>query len=337
MRTDLCKKVIPLLTVCFLVVSILASPAAVLAADTDYTIKSLSLSIRPEYDQPVGWPDANIPAVLIMHQANIVNNTDQPITTFAYPAPVDAPEFFVFAVGRLEAAGKYYPAPNVLSEGKIQIDLREYPIMPGEEYPLVVQYYYNPFTIDGAVKSFQFEYAPEDTIEQVAVSVLIPQAARNAKVTPADYALTGAEVSNVNKDNPIKLDVSYNKPDNVPTNKPLNSSSSGGGSDSKLDGKFYGFLALLAIMAFVFFLVINSSPKGKNQGKQKPSQKRQQASRARTEAEPAKTKSAESSPKAEKAKTAAAVSDEQKALRKQLLSGEIDEETYKRKLKKLSS
>ncbi|OEF95569.1 hypothetical protein [Desulfuribacillus alkaliarsenatis] len=328
-----------------MLLSLLAGPAIVFAQEQDdFTFESIMLSIRPEFDHPPGWFDSEIPAVLVINIADVVNNTNEPITTLSYPAPIDEPNFFVYAVGqmRTDQAGRYFPAPHVLSDGHIHLDLRDYPIMPNEDYRLTVQYYYNPFTIDGARKSFDFEFAPEFNAEEVRVDLQIPPAGRNARVEPAEYALRDVTHTNVNVDNPITIDIAYDKADNRPTNLPQNQ----GGQAREGDNMLIGFVALMIIIGFVFFLVLKSKPsekqdrktrkrnqeqeviekQPKKQAKQQP---KQQA--ANNEEKPRKAV-AKSKPKMQVADASQA----QKDLRKKLIAGEIDEETYKAEIKKLN-
>lgn len=351
--------------VLFIISSVLNVDVGSAAEEEAYTIESLYTSIRPEYDHPVGWQDANIPAVLVVNQLDLVNNTEQPITSFSFPAPIDAPNFFVFATGKLREQGQYWPAPHVLSEGQIHINLQDQPILPDEEYTLVVQYYYNPFTIEGAIKSFNFEFAPENTIPEVRFDVQLPTTGRNGKVEPAKYALSTVTESDVNRDNPIKVDVSYEKADNVPMTGPLNSNVGNSSNSGQTDMKFVIFVVLLIGIAIAAFVMFGSNNSGGGQGKSKKKpyagerskQKAQngeqrgnrtnqanrkqvgQAKQANQSGQTIQTGQSDQTSPAGQTKirsNAEGGDDQQKLLRKQLLSGEIDEATYQQKMKKLN-
>jgi len=307
-----------------MLISVIANPIIALAADEDYTIESLYLSIRPEYDQPADWVDKDVPAVLVVNQLVITNNTDQPITTISYPAPIDEPNFHIFATGKLQSQGQYWPAPHVLSEGQVHIDLRDFPINPDEDYTLVVQYYYNPFTIDGVKKSFTFEYAPEFTVKEVLMNVVIPQAAKNVRIEPVKYALEDVKEINVNKDNPISVNVMYDKADNRPTNQPLNQGSKDEQGDGNTDMLFILFVALLLIIVIIFIFSQKDKSNSKQSNKQKPKKADSQQLNSK-KAKPSNQKLKEQQ------------SEEQKDLRKKLLTGEIDEKTYHEQMKKLNN
>lgn len=327
-----------------LLVSLVMNPAVIFAANEDVVFDNLYLSVRPEYDHPPDWFDTNVPAVLIIHIADLTNPTNEPITTLSYPAPIDEPNFHIFAVGKKPSAGQFFPAPHVLSNGQILIDLREYPIMPNEPYQLTVQYYYNPFQIDGARKSFNFEFAPEFNVKQVRADVHVPPAGRNARVEPTEFALRDVTKTDVNAENPIVLDISYDKADNIPTNRPLAQGQAGGGGAT--DTMFWGFVGLLGIIALVFFLVMNTKPKESTR-KQKRTQvapvkkqpmkqeiiKQEPVGNTKGKEQPVKS-TIESKPKP-KVKVPTA-SDAQKELRRKLVAGEISEERFREEMKKLS-
>ncbi|OEH84485.1 hypothetical protein BHU72_09775 [Desulfuribacillus stibiiarsenatis] len=316
-----------------LLVATMVQPSMVAAEQTDFTVKEVFISIRPEYDQPVDWPNPEIPAVLVINQVDIINNTDEQLTTFSFPAPTNEPNFYVFATGKSGGPGQYFPAPHVLGDRVIHVDLREQPIPPKELYSLVVQYYYSPFALDGIRKSFSFEFAPPFTVEKVVSNVIVPPAGRNAKVEPAELALKEGNYTNVNADNPVNVAIEYDKADNVPTNKPLDKSGQAGGSD--FDSKAVGYVAFIIILAIILFFVLKLGPtdnskKQKNKTKQAKQQepKKEVKVASKTQQD---NKIVNQSPK----KAAPVATEDQKELRRQLIAGEIDEQTYKDKLKKL--
>jgi len=324
------KSQLSLIFIFAMVVSVIGNPMVVLAANDDLTFDSLYLSVRPEFDFPPDWFDTNVPAVLVVQIAELTNNTNEPITTISYPAPIDEPNFHVYAVGKLQSQGQYWPAPHVLSEGKIHIDLKDYPILPDEDYSLTVQYYYNPFTIDNARKSFSFEFAPDFNVKEVLMNVATPPAAKNVRIEPVKYALNDVKEIDVNKDNPISLDVVYDKADNKPANQPLSSKADKG--DGNTDMLFILFVALLLIIVIIFIFSQKGSLSSKNSSKQKAKKDSHQLNAKKSKPSNQKVKG-----QPEQKKFNEDVSEEQKDLRKKLLAGEIDEKAYHEQMKKLNN
>lgn len=331
------KIIVTIVMIGLLLGGLMSGPA--IAAEDDLTYKKVYLSVRPEYDQPMDWFDTEVPAVLVINQVEVVNNSTDPITRVSYPAPIDEANFSIFAVGKLEEQGRYIPAPHILGDGQIHIDFSDYPINPQEDYDFVVQYYYTPLVIAGANKSFDFSFAPDFTVDNLLLDIDMPPAAKNIRIDPIDYGMGQTEMLAVNQDNPINIKIAYDKADNIPTHEPFDQHADHNHGESETSVFFIIFIVALiaAVGLFIFMPKKTTTPKQVTSSKQsttaKQTNKKAQAANPASPASPAKSQEKSARPAGEAKATAK--ESQQKELRKMLIAGEITEKEYKERINKL--
>lgn len=195
-------------------------------------IRSMSVSVRPEYDQP---------GVLVIYDALVVNDSLRPYAgELAFQIPEGAP---VPHVCEITADGQHISRlPAVESGGwgrvvKWQLG-RE--LGPGDVYHAFVEFYYDPVERADGVKRFIYQFVPLFSADRVELSVVEPLRASDFRLSPQQappraVTLDGAtfnvhllQFDNLQPGQPVRLEVSYRKPDDRPSLVPKAGSPSAG-------------------------------------------------------------------------------------------------------------
>ncbi|KNZ70615.1 hypothetical protein Tfer_0799 [Thermincola ferriacetica] len=316
----------PVVTSVLVLVTVLSFiPAAAWAGDEQMEFKNLKVSVWPEYDDP---------RVLVILEGTMVNASDSP---FKGEVKWNIPKGKDLEIGMAceIVNGGHSCQPYEQKDKGDWIELTwktTRSIAPGEEYPVFLEYYYNP--IEGSVdKKFTFSYQPSYKIDSLTVSVQQPLKAENFKIDPAPSSTntdSGGFVnhnyvySNQTPNNKITLNVSYKKADPKPSvEKQVNNNNNGGEqqasgvqfTSSFKDAKIWvpaGFMVLI-LGGFISYAVMQNKDKQRADRIDRLAKKAVKANRTKGAKNPL-------------------LVEEKKKLRQQLLDGAISEETYLRLL-----
>ncbi len=322
------KRVIALLmVVAMLVLALPAVPA--FAAGDGMVLKNAKVSVWPEYDDP---------RVLVIFEGTFVNtgNTDfNGNVSFNVPTGAQIGMACEIVDGGGHSCQPYKTTAK--SEDTQSLSWKTTKaIKPGEEYPVFLEYYYNP--IKGTTdKTIDYNFLPSYKIEKLDLNIQQPLKAEKFTVSPAALStsqdgqgFTNHNYSFTNKTDGDKLNfkLAYTKTDPNPSKpKPLNGNAApqstgdgGSGSGSSLGTNAYlqpGVLipVILFVVVLVAFIVYAVNSQAQN--------RRAEERIERVRSKSTKTDSnsgGNSSPKFVK---------EKKKLRQMLLDGQISEETYR--------
>lgn len=303
-----------------LVMVLSTMPAMASAAEEQMEFKDLKVSVWPEYDDP---------RVLVILEGTMVNTSQEP---FQGEVKWNIPKGENLEIGMAceIVNGGHSCQPYEQKDKGDWIELTwktTRSIAPGEEYPVFLEYYYNP--IKGSVdKEFEFPFQPNYQIDSLSLSVQQPLKAENFKVDPAPSSTntdSGGFInhnyvfSNQTAADKIAVKVSYKKEDPKPSvEKQVNNGGGGGQESSGLqttssfkDAKVWvpaGFMVLI-LGGFIAYSIMQ------NKGKRRVDRLDRLQSKA-------------SHSKKNKGTQNSELAREKKKLRQQLFDGVISEETY---------
>lgn len=336
------KLVIRLMVVFSLVVS-LAGTAVAEEADTSgkaravnvgtnqgtIRINNMDLSVKPEYDTR---------DVLVIYRFDLVNTGSEPYDgDLIFHVPKGATNDV--HICRVEGSNLHASCALYQSKTEGQVTTftwkPDWPIKPGENYHLYIEFYYNP--IQGTKdKTIDFFYHPSYPIDRLRISVLPPLRSSNVKLDPeAASTLRDSEgfthyhyeYSNVTGDTPIEVKISYTKEDNNPSiaRTTGGGTTSGGGSAGGTNN--LASIALVAVIALVFGGMLFMAARRPSQATARRGGTYSKRAASRAPAGKAARTAADSS----RGRRAApqVITDERKAARQMLLDGRISEDTYK--------
>ncbi|SDZ67198.1 hypothetical protein SAMN05421736_12922 [Evansella caseinilytica] len=294
--------------------------------------KELVIQIMPEYVFPPEW-SGDDPVVLVGRHGIFINDTEEQYDgSFTVDAPVDDPNMMLALVGKFDAYGQVTELDYSVDEAARTITWTpDEPLEPEEEYRYVIEYYYSPFAADA--KKFAYSLQVDRDVEAMSVLFFEPYGAEEVQLSLEPERVTDMygvqvhvyEFENLEAGDGFDLAVSYIKDDAITTLEALESQTppdddvhaglSGGdpsanGSQPVISNESAIMISISIIIAglFVFF--------GLRNGKKQPVQKES----------PALYKKAEKIDSIQ----------EKKRLRQQLLNGEIDEKSYRAKIKNLT-
>jgi hypothetical protein len=311
-----------------------------------FPYKEMQVQVMPEFDYPKDWP-ANTPSLLVGQYGTFTNKSGQDYNgKIEIPIPTSGKNFQINLVAEFPDVNK----PEV--ERSYEMDKEKgivtwtpgKPIKNNETYNYVVEYYVNSINVKDQ-KSFTYELTNQADIDQLDVVFYAPMNAKNIQVEPkaqnnskSEYGeeLYYYQYKNVKKGNNVKYNFSYTKANNdssmsvINKMQPPNDTTHSGttntankNNDSSGKRPIIGVggasvIGIAIVIAGIFIFLgltrrpkkstpVNSNKNNKNQPK-KPIAKNENK---------------------------LANAEEKKELRKKLLNGKIDQETYEEEMKKL--
>ncbi|MCF6095155.1 hypothetical protein L1765_14420 [Microaerobacter geothermalis] len=307
----------------FLLIFLAISPVFAEGSQT-LSIKDITVQIMPENDVPQKWP-ADTPSVLIGYYATMVNDTGKdfkgPIT---FSVPTDAPNFVINMVCETEQGMLCQPY-EINEKEKTVSFIPSRVIKPGEEFPVMVEFFTNPIQGD-TTKTFSYTFSQQYKIPVLNVDIVKPLRADNFQVSPKETKTLDVNgemyykyyLNDVEPNQEFTYTVSYVKKDNLPTKKiketvQMNETSSAQPIPQSKNKNFSTGFVIIAISILVFGFLLYLGLKNKQavpvNGKDLKVQK--------------------------SSKSHASLEKEKKKLRKMLLDGKIDESTYQKMMKNL--
>jgi hypothetical protein len=310
-----------------------------------FPYKEMQVQVMPEFDYPKDWP-ANTPSLLVGQYGTFTNKSGQDYNgKIEIPIPASGKNFQINLVAEFPDLNK----PEV--QRPFELDKQKgivtwtpgKPIKNNETYNYVVEYYVNSINVKDQ-KSFSYELTNQADVDQLDVVFYAPMNAKNIQVEPkaqnnskSEYGeeLYYYQYKNVKKGNNVKYNFSYTKanndssmsvinkmqPPNDATHSTTNTSNKNNDSSGKrpiigVGGASVIGIAIVIAGIFIFLGLTrrskkptptNSNKNNKNQP-MKPTVKKENK---------------------------LANAEEKKELRKKLLNGKIDQETYEEEMKKL--
>jgi hypothetical protein len=233
----------------------LSSPAAVHAAEPA-GLRNVTLSVNPEYDDPLQIGGDGASTLLVMLEGEIVGAT-APVT-IRFLVPLDAT---LYSAGSGPRAS--YIPPTPLPDRKPS----EIPGYDEVSYELKTQFfvveYYTPLSTGLQDRNISFDFYTRYSVTNMRAVVQEPRRATGFTVTPPGAPSQDAEGFNVRTfgfpslspstagSPAIHFDIAYNKKDN----RPSLGTSGGGSGGSANPGLVLLVLLGLAIAAVLFFVI----------------------------------------------------------------------------------
>lgn len=313
-----------------------------------FPYKEMQVQVMPEFDYPEKWPE-NKPALLVGYFGTFVNKSGSEYSDeITFPLPVDDPDFELYLAAEFPEENK----PEVQVDYRIDKEQKAIiwkptkPIEKDATYKYVIEYYSNPIEIKDN-KTFGYSFNPPADIEQLDIVFYAPINSKDFTMEPIATKESKSEYGeeihhyqylNAKKGKELSYKASYVKKDHtssmsvISTQKPPQDENhqgvsgstatdqvlnNGGGSTVKsnrplIDTTGAVIIGISMIMMGVFIFL---GFKG-NGANRKP-----------------KTSVSQTSVKG--SKKVDTKSSEKKELRKMLMSGVIDQQTYDEKIKKL--
>ncbi|MDF2946687.1 MAG: hypothetical protein K0S51_1366 [Bacillales bacterium] len=337
------KKLIATVTTMILVLSpfTLVANAETNTVDLQkFPYKSVAIQVMPEYDYPQNYP-TDQPVVLVGYYGTMTNKTGSDYNgEIAIPLPVNEKYFQIYIAAEFPEENKpEVQRPYKIDKEKGLITWKpSNPIKKDADYKFVVEYYSNPIEV-GDSKKFPFVYTAPANVDAIDILFFAPAKSTDFKtdipattVSKTDYneTLLAYQYKNLKAGEKKAFNVSYVKKDNSSTlsnikQNPPEANQSGSNTtttesrpiiDAVGASIIGGSLIIMGFFIFLGYKQKGSTPPSKSNVKHKNSSTKQQQS-------------------APKKNNSVSVMDEKKKLRKMLLNGEIDQETYELKLSKL--
>ncbi|HJV30606.1 MAG TPA: hypothetical protein VJ558_00325 [Bacillales bacterium] len=312
-----------------------------------FPYKEMQVLVMPEFDYPQNWPK-DTPSMLIGQYGTITNNSGQDFDgKIEIPVPANEKDFQISLIAEFPDVNKpEVQRPfEVNKEKGIVTWTPQKPIKKNETYNYVVEYYVNSIEVKD-LKSFTYEFKNPADIEKLDVIMYAPMNAKQVQAEPKAQNISKSEYGedlyyyqykDMKKGNSLKYAFSYKKenndsslsvinkmqPPNDDTHKGANKNSTSNNDNDKqpiigIGGASVIGIAIVIAGIFIFFGIRGS----KNTRKTPPTNS---------------TKSNKNQTKKPTAKkeNKLANEEEKKELRKKLLNGKIDQETYEEEMKKL--
>lgn len=352
------KKILALLViVSFLTSWIIPNASAETGFQADkFPFETLQIQVMPEFDYPEGWESRDVPSLLVGIYGTITNKSGQEYDgKIEFPVPANENGFEAALVAEFPEENKpEVQRPFDVDKEKGVITWKpKSPIKNNETYQFVVEYYAKTIDVKDQ-KSFTYEITNPAETETMDVVFYAPMNAKEIKLEPKAMETSKNEYGeelffyqykNVKAGEQLKYSFSYKKDGTESTMEAINKAQvpndknhegvSGsatdqilGNSGNKDGGKqpIIGIggasiigIAIIIAGAFVYLGLKANSQSTAKASKQNKQQHKQQHKQ-------------QSSPQ----KSNKAVSIEaKKELRKKLLTGKIDQETYDEEMKKL--
>jgi hypothetical protein len=322
-----------------------------------FPYKAMQIQVMPEFDYPEDWPTRDVPSLLVGIYGTITNKTDQDYNgkiELAVPAKEKGFDAFLVAEFPEENKPEVQRPYDVDPEKGIISWKPSKPIKKNAEYQFVIEYYTQSIDLKDQ-KSFTYEFTNPAETETMDVVFYAPMNAKDIKLEPKamensqnEYGeeLYFYQYKNVKAGEPLNYTFSYKKEGTESTMEAISKAQvpddknhegvSGSATDqilgdggNKDGGKqpIIGIggasiigIAIIIAGAFVYLgLKANSQSAAKASKQNKQQHKQQQHKQQSSPQKPNKAVSIEA----------------KKELRKKLLTGKIDQETYDEEMKKL--
>lgn len=300
-------------------------------AEDVLTYKELLIQLMPEYVTPTGW-DEEGPAVLYGQHGLFVNEEDEPYDgTFSVSIPVDDPTFQLALVGHFDGEGIVEEEYTVNEETKTVEWKPKEPVQPGEEYRFVVEYYYGPLSSE-VNKQFTFEQQLDAHVENFSVLFFEPFEAENVQLSAEPNRVMDMygtpvhlfEKTNMAKGETFQLNISYDKESDITTIEALEMQmpddaihqgmGEGSNSGALMSNESVVMLSISIIVAGLFLYLGLRNRRAKESIDNQVVEEKKVSKKGRK----------------------FDVETEKKRLRQQFVDGQIDEETYRKKMSILS-
>ena len=298
-------------------------PAAMAAQDNQLEAKNLDLQIWPEYDDP---------RVLAIFTGTLTNTSDKDFNGNIYfnvPKDIEV-KMACELINGTEHSCQPYELEN---KGDYQV-LRwkaTHPIAPGEDYPIWLEYYYNP--LNGYPdKTMDLDFTPYYDTQSMKVTIKEPLKSTNFKIEPAPgsssqdgqgFKNNFFNFENLDAEKVVSLKISYTRSDKEPSVDPPdpNSAQQTAPSDPLGTSAWKKPEVIIPVVLFIIVLIIFIFYSLNSSKNVPPTDriKRIQNKYGNSGSNGSGKKSNNSSNKAA----------EKKRIRQMLLDGEISEETYR--------
>lgn len=303
---------------------LLTVPLSPASASGDMTMKDFSISVWPEYDDP---------RVLVIYQGTFVNTTGTDLpqnTVVKFNIPKGAE--IGMACELVDGGGHSCQPYKTDDKGDyVQLSWKTTKLLKaGVEYPVFLEFYYNPFKGATTDKKFDYKFIPTYTIQKLDLALKQPLKATDFKIDPApasagqdnekftNHYYTWNNLT-VNDKDKVTLKISYTKTDPNPSVKKTvgqqqlasqeQGSSLGTNAWTQPSVIVPVVLFVIILVAFVIYALNNSNRRNSERIHRIKNQAKSRTSGQGTGANPK-------------------VAKEKKRLRQMLLNGEISEETY---------
>jgi hypothetical protein len=312
-----------------------------------FPYKALQIQVMPEFDAPADWPKDK-PALLVGQYGTITNKSGADYSgKIEVQIPVNDKNFKANLVAEFPDQNKpEVQRPFDIDKQKETISWTpEKPIKNNATYQYVIEYYTDSINVADN-KNFIYEFTNKSTIDTLDVVFYAPMKAKNIVIDPkaqstskSDYGeeLYAYEYKDVKPGNNLKYTFSYTKPDNTTSLSVINkmqppNDSTHSGTNSKststtdnskqpiigVGGASVIGASIIAAGFLVFFGLRGNRRNSKHSSVPTKKSNKKQSGKA-----------------VEKKESKLAISEEKKELRKKLLNGKIDQETYEEEMKKL--
>ncbi|MDP4169956.1 MAG: hypothetical protein Q8906_05045 [Bacillota bacterium] len=317
-----------------------------------FPYKAMQIQVMPEFDYPPKWPKDK-PSLLVGQYGTMVNKSGKDFSgKIEIQVPAKEKNYQLSLVAEFPSENKpEVPRPYALDTKNGTVSWTpQKPIKNNETYRFVIEYYSNSINVKDR-KSFSYSFTNQANIDLLDVIYYAPLNAKEIKLEPKPLSTSKSEYGediyyyqykNLKKGNKVTYNFSYKKDGNESTltaidkkQPPKDANHTGVNGDGTAtdqvlkngsgtpdvsrpiigtSGALIIGLSIIIAGAFVFFgLKGNKKAPPKTQVTQKKSPKKQTARRDH------KLSNVE----------------EKKELRKKLLNGKIDQETYEEERKKL--
>lgn len=300
-------------------------------------IQSMSVSVRPEYDRS---------GVLVIYDALVVNESPKPYSgELAFQIPEGAPVPHACEITREGQHLSRLPRTESVGSWRVVRWKLDRELGPGDVYHAFVEFYYDPIEKADGFKRFAYQFVPLVPADRVEVSVVEPLRATDFRLSPQQAAsravpLDGTtfnthllQFDSLRPGQPVRIDVSYRKPDDRPSIAPEAGSTAPGGAGDRPPGAARGRVdpalagvAVVLIGALGFFLY---------QGVRRSATALRSGATPAIRRRPASRPDAPQPPAARGAAGHLSADDERRLARQLLLKGRISEATYQQILKDL--
>lgn len=311
-----------------------------------FPYQDMQIQVMPEFDYPTNWPK-DTPSLLVGEYGTIMNKTGQDYDgNIEVPVPVNDKDFQANLVAEFPDPSKpEVQRPYTIDKQKGVVTFKpQKTIKNNETYKYVIEYYVNSISVKDK-KSFTYQFTNPADINQLNVIFYSPMNAKDVQLEPkaqnktkSDYGedLYYYQYQNVKKGQNLSYTFSYKKDGTDSTMAAINklqppndsthagvksgntaSNSSSNNSNSPIIGMGGAIIIGIAIIIAGVFVFLGLKGRKANSSKGGKGNKKQ----------PKKGTAKKESKKANE--------EEKKELRKKLLTGKIDQETYEEEMKKL--
>lgn len=312
-----------------------------------FPYQTMQVQVMPEFDYPAKWPK-NTPSLLVGVYGKLTNKSGQDYDgKIEIPVPANGKNFQANLVAEFPDVNKpEVQRPYEIDKAKGTVSWTPgKPIKNNETYNYVVEYYVNSIAV-GSQKSLTYELTNQADVADLNVIFYAPMNAKNIQLEPKaqvnDKSEYGEELyyyqyKNVKKGNNLKYSFKYTKTDNdssmsiIQKQQPPNDATHNGVSNKNTStnttdhrpiistgGAIVIGLAIIIFGVFVFLGL---------RGSRKPTKP--------TSSNRKKSSKNQGNKPVVKKESKLALDEEKKELRKKLLDGKIDQDTYEEEMKKL--